>query len=100
MVRLRIKNTGALRGPAKELPFVSDAYFIMLDAQFGRKRIKRRGKLQDSHRSLVDFRVAAAASKVSLHQTAVGTDGHFDYRRAGQLLAPCHVGKIHRSHAL
>src|SRR5271163_1799425 len=99
MVWLRIKDAGALRGAAQELPFVRNAYFIMLGGQFTRKRIKRRGELQNSHGGLVDFRVPAAAPNDGLQELSVGTDGHFDYWSAGELLAPRGVGEIHRAHA-
>src|SRR5258708_37399335 len=100
MVRLRVKDAGALRSAAQELPFVRDAYFIVLDGQLARKRIKRRGELENSHGGLVDFRVPAAAPNDGLQESAVGTDGHFDHRGAGQLLTPRNLGEIHRAHAL
>src|SRR5216684_7131466 len=92
-IRLRIEDTGALRGAAQELPFVRNAYFVVLGGQFARKRIKRRRKLQDSHGGLVDFGVPAAAPNHGLQELAVGTDGHFDHRGAGELLAARDVGE-------
>src|SRR6202790_183100 len=100
MVRLRIKYAGALGGAAQELPFVRNAYFIVFGAQLARKRIKGRGELQDSHGSFVDFRMSAGAPNDGLQKFAVGTDGHFEHRRAGELPAPRDVGEIHRAHAL
>src|SRR5277367_760203 len=100
MAWLRIKDAGALRAAAQELPFVRDAYLIMFGGQVTRKRVIRRGELQDSHRGLVDFRVAAAAPNDGLQELPIGTDGHFDHRSAGELLASCDFGEIHRAHAL
>src|SRR5258708_30580648 len=98
MVRLRVKDAGALRSAAQELPFVRDAYFIVFDGQLARKRIKRRGELQNSHGGLVDFRLPAAASNDGFQESAVRTDGHFDHRGAGLLLTPPDRAEIPRSH--
>src|SRR5271163_3297185 len=87
MVRLRVKDAGALRCAAQELPFVRYAYLIMLCSQFARKRIKRRCELQDSHGGFVQFRVPAAAPDHSLQQFSVRADGHFDHRSTGELFA-------------
>src|SRR5450631_4136156 len=100
MVRLRIEDAGALRGAAQKLPLVGDTYFIMFAGEVARKRIKRGGKLQYSHRSLVDFRMPAAAPNDGFQEFAVGSDGDLDHRSAGELLAPCGVGKVHRAHTL
>src|SRR6266404_1451096 len=100
MFRLRIKDTAALRSPAEELPLVRDAYLIVLDGQLPRKRIEGRRELQDPHGGLVDFLMPAAAPNDGFQEPAVGPDGHFDHRRAGELPTPHDVGEIHRPHAL